>query len=108
MESESEQEYSSSSDEDFSPPTNRPTSITLEFPSKSLTKATGQVADSQNMSIRDHLAMQASAGGGDINQISLSVSTVLRPRRENRKELQGKLDKASFRHSSLGLETYQV
>ena len=56
--------------------TPRTASVTLELPEKSLLKATGQVADARNLSVRDHVAIVVStitAGGGDFNQVTLSV-----------------------------------
>lgn len=58
--------------------TPRPSSVVLQIPAKNLTKQTGQVADSRNISIRDHLLLQSAfvrAGGGDINDMSMSLST---------------------------------
>ena len=68
----------------------RPKSVTLGIPTKNLMKITGQVADSRNLSIRDHLVVQAqivNAGGGNIDQISMSISTTWRQRNANRKEI---------------------
>jgi hypothetical protein len=53
-------------------------------------KATGQVADARNLSVRDHVAIVVStitAGGGDFNQVTLSVAIGSRQRRENRREI---------------------
>ncbi|KAK4003726.1 hypothetical protein OUZ56_005481 [Daphnia magna] len=78
---ESEIVESSSSGETFSDlsRTPRPDSGTLELPAKSLLKATGQAADARNLSVRDHVAIVAStitAGGGDLQQVTLSVANV--------------------------------
>ena len=57
---------------------------------KSLLKATGQVADARNLSVKDHVAIVVStitAGGGDFNQVTLSVAIGSRQRRENRREI---------------------
>jgi hypothetical protein len=64
----------------------RPDSITIEISRKNLTKDTGQVADSRNLSIRDHLAFKAAfikKGGGNLNDVPLSLATVSRHRRLN-------------------------
>ena len=53
-------------------------------------KITGQVTDSRNLSIPDHLVVQAqivNAGGGNIHQIFMSISTTWRQRNANRKEI---------------------
>lgn len=91
--SESEQdipENNSTDDEYSARSTRRPSSITLQIPSRSLSRVTGQVADSRNISVRDHLAIQASlinAGGVNLDQVSMSVATVHRQRKENRKTI---------------------
>ncbi|KZR97181.1 Uncharacterized protein APZ42_008091, partial [Daphnia magna] len=70
--------------------TPRPDSVTLELPAKSLLKATGQAADARNLSVRDHDAIVAStitAGGGDLQQVTLSVACASRQSRANRREI---------------------
>jgi hypothetical protein len=89
---ESEIVESSSSGETFIDlsRTPRPDSVTLELPAKSLLKATGQAADARNLSVRDHVAIVAStitAGGGDLQQVTLSVASASRQRRANRREI---------------------
>lgn len=87
----SEESSTDADDEDFQPgSTARPKSISLEIPTRNLMKITGEVADSRKLSIRDHLVVQAqivNAGGGNINQVSTSVSTTWCQRNANRKEI---------------------
>jgi len=89
----SESELHVSSDDDYSlssRATPRPCSITLQLPAKTILKATAQAADARDLSVRDHIAMLAStinAGGGDINDVTLSVASGSRQRRQNRREL---------------------
>ena len=98
LSSESEQSIPDSllTDDEYSSAraTPRPSSVVLQIPAKNLTKQTGQVADSRNISIRDHLLLQSAfvrAGGGDINDMSMSLSTTYRHRRENRKAIAEKV-----------------
>lgn len=89
---ESEDLSQFSSDEEYYEPrrTPRPSSVILEIPAKNLTKATGQVADSRDLSLRDHLTIQSAlvaAGGGNINDFSMSLTTVHRQRQQLRKEI---------------------
>ena len=96
--SESEQSIPDSdlTDDEYSTTrsTPMPSSVILQIPAKTLTKETGQIADSRNLSIRDQLVFQSAlvrAGGGNINDMSMSLSTVHRQRRENRKTIAEKI-----------------
>ena len=83
---------SSEDDDDEPRRTPRPESITIEIPAKNLSKVTAQVAESRNITIRDHLTIQSSfvnAGSGNITDMSLSLSTVHRHRRQMRQEISG-------------------
>ena len=98
LSSESEQSIPDShlTDDEYSAAraTPRPSSVILQIPAKNLTKKTGQVADSRNISIRGHLLLQSAfvrAGGGDINDMSMSLSTTYCHRRENRKAIAEKV-----------------
>ena len=83
---------SSKTDEDFRPSScsSRPRSVTLEINTNLIAKQTGTVALSRGLSIRDHVSMQASfvkAGGGNVNDFVMLVSTTLRHKQQNLKEI---------------------
>ena len=88
-ETEEELELSSFGDE-YTAVTPRPSSITLELPSRNIIKVTSQAADARDLSVRDHVAILAStirAGGGNVNQVTLSVASGSRQRRMNRRDI---------------------
>ena len=80
----------SSFGEEYSVVTSRPSSIALELPSKNLIKVTSQDADARNLNVRNRVAILAptiQAGGGDLNQVTLSVASGSRQRRKDRREI---------------------
>jgi hypothetical protein len=78
----------------------------LEIPAKTLSKETGSTADRVNVSVRSHLLLQAffvNAGGADINQMSLSKSTVHHQHKENRVETANRI-KENFQVDKVSLK----
>lgn len=85
----------------------RSDSVTLVLPSKELTRMTSQVADRTQLSIRNHVAIQAkiiNIGDSSVCDFSLSASTVWRHRRSNREELAQKIEE-NRSHQSFQLFT---
>jgi hypothetical protein len=83
---------SSNPDANFRPLSSysRPRSVTLEMNTNLIAKQTGTVALSRGLSIRDHVSMQASfvkAGGGNVNDFVMSVSTTWRHKQKNLKAI---------------------
>lgn len=104
-ETEEELELSSSGD-DYTTVTPRPSSITLELPSRNIIKVTSQAADARDLSVRDHVVILAStiqAGGGNVNQVTLSFASGSRQRRMNRRDIVNRI-----RNDSLGYKASQV
>ncbi|KZR96015.1 Uncharacterized protein APZ42_009886, partial [Daphnia magna] len=70
--------------------TPRPESILIDIPAKNLSTVTAQVAESRKITLRDHLVIQSAvvnAGDGNVNDMSLSLSTVHRKRRQMRQQI---------------------